>query len=336
MSSPLGHKVIDQDGRIFGSINEALKHYDCIEFSSNASRGLRASGQFNCVSRGFRLTYKDEVKEETAPTLSGALKAIAERYSKDELEQLAKGEIRDRNLRYPKIHLHGEHHRIGVMSDTHIGSVYTPDEWITSALRDMEESGCECILHAGDLCEGMKQSRLGSQIYELSAIGYKAQRDRAVELFSQSSLPIYCISGNHDAFFSEGAGANIVEDICDRVENMTYLGHDQADLDFEGATIRLFHGGDGSSYSVSYRTQKLCESFPMGKKPDVLFAGHVHKFDWCTWEGVQAVSVPCLQMQSGWMRGRKLAAHCGYLIADIEVYEGRVCRLQLEYVPFAN
>lgn len=338
-------RVIDQDGREFASITDAVRHYGCEAFSSNASRGIRMRGFYECVSRGFSLRpikgEKGVIREDEGesrgiapPALSGALKAIAERYSEDELEMLAKGELHDKSLRYPKVHIHGEHHRIGVMSDTHIGSVYSPDEWIATALRDMEEAGCECVLHCGDLVEGLKTGRMGTQIYELSELGYKAQRDKAVALFSQSSLPIYCISGNHDYFFHENAGANIVEDICEKVENMTYLGHDQADIDVDGATIRLFHGGDGSSYAVSYRSQKLCESFPMGKKPDILLAGHVHKFDWCNWEGVKAISVPCLQMQSGWMRGRKLAAHCGYLILDFEVYDGRVCRLATELVPF--
>ena len=64
----------------------------------------------------------------------GLISQLRERYSDKELLLLAKGEgLHDRQLDYPKIQLHGKHHKIGVMSDTHFGSKYTPEEWVMEA-----------------------------------------------------------------------------------------------------------------------------------------------------------------------------------------------------------
>ena len=199
----------------------------------------------------------------------------------------------------------------------------------------VRELGCECVLHCGDLTEGMRIRRVGTQMYELSDLGFEAQRDRAVELLSKyGGLPIYIISGNHDAFFKEYAGADIVRAVAERVEGVTYLGYDTADIQVEGITIRLWHGGDGNSYALSYRLQKVIESMSGGTKPGILLAGHVHKFCYIFERNVHAISCPCRQMQTDWMRGKKLAAHTGFLVLDFEVHEGCISNLTVRLFPF--
>lgn len=288
--------------------------------------------------------YNELTKPKNTPMIENAKENVVEdklftllkqRYSEKELLLLSKGEgLQDKNLEYPEIHLHGKHHRIGVISDGHLGSKYSPIEWHYEAFKSLEKEGCECILHCGDLVEGLTPRRISTQIYELTHIGYKAQRDLAVEVFSKCKLPIYAISANHDFYFNEFAGANIVEDICNQVPNMTYLGHDVADIDIDGITIRLFHGIDGNSYALSYRLQKIVESFTGGKKPHILLAGHVHKYCHIFERHVNAVSVPCLQMQTGFMRGKKLSAHTGFVIIDFDVFEGSVCNFSVKLFPF--
>lgn len=329
-------KITDETGKVYYSLSQLSRDLGC-DRSFLSHKRMRADDPNFIEAFGHQYTITDLEKlpgEENTDTVKDPLiRKIMDRYSREELQAIADGELKDRNLRYNKPVLHGSHFRIGVISDTHIGSVYSPEDWLLAAFKEMEDLGCDCVLHAGDLVEGMKRNRMDTQIYELSALGYQAQRDKAVELFSQCKLPMYVISGNHDYFFRDN-GSDIVEDICSRVPNMTYLGHDQADLDCDGATIRLFHGGDGSSYAHSYRLQKLIESFSGGKKPNILFAGHVHKFVHIFDRNVQAVSVPTLQMQTGFMKARKLPAHAGFLICEFEVADAQVCNFALRYYPF--
>lgn len=343
-------KVRDENGNIYASMKDASVAYG---FLPDALRKV-FWGKGDTISyKGHTFTKVSNeteqvknikpLKEETpAPVETkekegnneALLNKIVLRYSPDELALLAKGEgLQDKRLRYQIPHLYGKHFRVGVISDGHLGSKFAPVEWHELAFEAFEKAKCSCILHCGDMVEGLKRARADTQIYELSHIGYKAQRDLAVEVFSKTKLPIYAISGNHDGFFND-SGANIVEDIASRVPNMTYLGEGTADMYFDGVIVRLHHGGDGNSYALSYRLQKLIESYSGGKKPNILLAGHVHKYCHIFERNIQAVSVPTLQMQTPWMQQKKLAAHTGFLIIEFDVKKNQLCNFTVKLFPF--
>ena len=262
------------------------------------------------------------------------LLALKERYSKEELNLLIKGEgLHDKNSDYAEIHLHGNHHKIGVISDTHWGSKYTPEEWCREAFKTFEQEQCECVLHCGDLTDGLCPSRAKTHIYELSQIGYSAQKIYAVRMLSLCKLPIYVLSGNHDSWYKD-VGADIVEDVCEEVDNAIYIGNNQADIDIDGIKIRLFHGLDGSSYAVSYRLQKIVEGFSGGNKPNILLCGHTHKYCNIFERNIQVVSIPSLQAQTPWMAGKKLSAHTGFVIIDFDVFDKQVCNFKVQLFPY--
>lgn len=329
-------QLIDSTGNIYESISEFCRRLGFPQ--STVKDALIKYGVFS--KGGVSVTYnREDVKTEAFKALTSSIEEekllgkIKDRYSKDELKILAKGASK-KELSYPEIKLKGAHHKLLVMADTHLGSKYTPIEWIEEAFKEGEAQGCEAVLHLGDIVEGLTPRRIATQIYELTHIGYKAQRDLAVEVFSKCNLPIYAISGNHDMYFNEYAGANIVEDIAQRVPNMHYLGHDEADITINGATIRLFHGGDANSYALSYRLQKLVESITGGKKPNIFLAGHVHKFCYIFERMIHAVSVPCLQMQTGFMRGKRIAAHTGFLIISFDTDQNGVNNFKVKFYPY--
>lgn len=330
-------QVIDNEGKVYESINAFVKKnnlgrryaqylFKTNGFYENQSRSIKAWK--------YEPTTEVQVEPREHSKNDKLLQLIAERYSEDELKLLSKGHgLEDRNLTYPHICLLGKHHKIGVMSDGHLGSKYSPVEFHQQAFAEFKRENCECILHCGDLVEGLNPKRSDTQIYELSHIGYQEQKKLAIEVFSQCDIPIYVISGNHDSWY-KSMGADIVEQICEEVPNMQYLGYNQADITIGGATIRLFHGGDGNSYALSYRLQKLAESFTGGKKPNILLAGHTHKMCYVFDRMIHCVSVPSLQMQTAWMAGKKLAAHTGFLIIEFDTNENGVCNFQFRYYPF--
>lgn len=327
-------RVIDQEGRIYDSIRAFCRERGCAR--SHVKEQLHANGVYVNKTKGITLRVYDEPICECQDTSQNSrlLQIIAERYSEDELKLLSKGHgLEDKNLTYPHICLTGKHHKIGVISDGHLGSKYSHVEFHLNAFETFKNEDCECILHCGDLVEGLNPKRADTQIYELSHIGYKEQRNLAVEVFSQCPIQVYAISGNHDSWYSS-MGADIVEEICNEVPNMQYLGYNQADITIDGAIIRLFHGGDGNSYALSYRLQKLCESFTGGKKPNILLAGHVHKMCYVFDRMIHCVSVPSLQMQTPWMAGKKIAAHTGFLIIEFDSNANGVCNFQFKYYPF--
>lgn len=259
------------------------------------------------------------------------LKAIKSRFTPSELQQLRNGAVLH-NDGVIRLNSDAKHHKIGVISDTHIGSIYAPDEWLQYASDTFVREGCELIIHCGDLTEGMKAGRLGTQMYEIEkdCLGYPAMRDASVRAFERFSLPIYIISGNHDRFFQDNA--DIVQDVAARLPNMHYLGNSAREcipIVFDGAKVLLFHGLDGFSNT---RLKNLAYSEQVGlNNISLVLAGHVHKFEEKFIDGCYMFNVPCMQKQTGWMRGKKLYADCGFLILEFDVADQRVINLKTQF-----
>lgn len=340
--------VLDEDGRKFKTLWKATKA-NGLTYGGKEFNRLRDSGYCLIKGHSFRIYEGPEGEEEpdikpipkpkSAPVQKYQDPIIARlkrRYSDAEIDAIARGEgIERRKVVFPEIKLSGVHHKFIVISDTHIGSVYSPEEWHDIVSEYVNTHDVEAVLHCGDLVEGMKIGRIGTQIYELSDIGYEAQKSKAAALLKKYDVPVFIISGNHDFYYQEYAGANIIKTIADELPNVTYIGHDSADIDVDGAIVRLFHGGDGSnSYAVSYRLQKLCEAITGGDKPNILLAGHVHKFCYILERNIHAISVPCMQMQTNFMRGKKLAAHTGFLELEFDVFDKSVRNLSVKLFPF--
>jgi predicted phosphodiesterase len=262
------------------------------------------------------------------------LQQIADRFNAKELEAIAKGGMVDttKTRTVDLGYFGGDNVRFGVMTDTHIGSKYFREDWFDAAVDRFHAADVDFVCHVGDITEGM--SNRPGHVYELEKLGYTDQRDESVRLLSTIGLPIYAIDGNHDRWFIKSNGAKIVPDICERVPDMHFLGHDTGELNVNGATIQMWHGEDGSSYAHSYRLQKVIEALPGGKKPNVLLSGHVHKMGYFFIRNIHAIAGGTLQEQSAWMRGKRLEAHTGFWTIEMDVRDGGVVRFTPTFYPF--
>lgn len=284
-------------------------------------------------SRLKSLKDKTHVKV-VEPEISSLLKKIGDQYSNQELQSIASGgRIMPGFAKVPVINFNGKHFRIGGFGDTHIGSKYFSDQRIYQAFEQFEKEKCDFVTHTGDVSEGM--SNRPGQIYELDQLGYHSQREKCVEVLGQWNGKMYLISGNHDRWFLKSNGANIVLDVAKMLPDAEFLGHDEGDISLNGkATLKLWHGEDGSSYAVSYRIQKVIESLSGGEKPSVMFFGHTHKSTYLFERNVHCYSMGCIESQSAWMRGKRLSAHTGFWIIDLWVNEQGISKSQGCFYPF--
>ena len=284
------------------------------------------------LNRYLRLAKKKGVQGRDS---NKVMREIKERFTADELQAIAKGgRIMPGIANVPIINFGGKRIRIGHMTDTHIGSLHTNQDRVYQTFEEFKKAGVDFITHSGDVTEGM--SNRPGHIYELSELGYAQQKTKAVEIFSQwNDTDIYAIDGNHDRWFIKASGAKIVEDIAKEVDNFHFIGHDEGDISLDGkATLKLWHGEDGNSYALSYRLQKIVESLSGGEKPNILIAGHVHKYVSIFERNVYAISVGTLQRQTPWMRGKRLAAHVGFVISDYWVNEKGVSKMRHQWNPY--
>lgn len=281
--------------------------------------------------RRYRAECRDATVEEIRNL--GVLKKISDRYTAEELAAIAKGaQVGEPDTSVSIISHEGDRVRFGVMGDTHIGSVYFNPDFLRRAYHVFSEEGIDTILHVGDVVEGM--SNRAGHVYELNRIGYSAQKDYAIEMMAEWPGAWKCIDGNHDRWFIKSAGACIVKDICESLEDAEFLGHDEGDIYVNGVWVKLWHGEDGSSYATSYRIQKLIEAFTGGEKPHVLLAGHVHKQGYFFERHVHAVSTGALCTQSKWMRSTRKANHAGFWTIEMVTNDDGVVRFSPTWYPF--
>lgn len=261
------------------------------------------------------------------------LKQIAEHYTNKEIEAIAKGgRVLPGIGKVPVVNFNGDRTRVGLLGDIHFGSIYTDSDLVYQAYKEFEKEKVDFVVQVGDVTEGM--SNRDGHVYELSHIGYTAQKKEAVQVLSDCPVPMYMIDGNHDRWFIKSNGAVIVEDICDNIEQATFLGHDEGDISLGGiATLKLWHGEDGNSYAISYRLQKIVEALTGGEKPHVMFCGHTHKSMYMYDRHIHVYSAGAMQKQTKWMRGKRIASHTGFWVVDIWANDSGVAKVRGTWYP---
>lgn len=224
--------------------------------------------------------------------------------------------------------------KIGVVADTHFGHQKSNGEWWARTCDFIGREKCQLVLHIGDITEGM--SGRPGHIYELDAVGVTAQVNLAAQRLAMLPCSVEAITGNHDAWTMKAVGVDIGEMLQGKLPGKyKHLGADEADVVIDGVTIKLWHGGDGSSYATSYRTQKFIEGLTGGEKPHILLSGHAHKSIYHTCRNVMVFESGTLCGQTGWMRGKKLAAHVGFWIIEVwPAPDGGIERIRPEWIPF--
>lgn len=214
-------------------------------------------------------------------------------------------------------HLKTKRYRLGVISDTHMGSMFHQRTYMQEFCDAFAAEGCEAILHAGDLVHGSSNMHKGME-FEVAVHGAHAQTAYAVENFPNVGLPIYIIDGNHDLSFLKDAGAYVVRDFADKRDDVTYLGSEGAYFEIGGASIYLWHGGSGA-YAKSYNLQKWAEAVAPEEKPHIVLDGHLHFQCHVHHRGIECFQLPCLQAQTPFEKRKRLHPVIGALILDLWV-----------------
>jgi hypothetical protein len=257
-----------------------------------------------------------------------------ENITEAELKAILKSS-KNRPLQTKKLGISGRHVKYGYFSDAHIGhKMFHPELW-DKMVRLFKKEGVEFILDIGDHLEGM--SGRPGHVYELSHVGFDQQINYAIELYKQLPVNTYGIDGNHDQWYYKNCNGGIIVggELENRVGAYTHLGQDEADLEIApGVMVKLFHANDGSAYALSYKLQKLIESFTGGEKPHIVHSGHYHKHLTMYLRNVFGVECGTLMGQSRWMRGKKIPAHMGFGIMDVYFNKKGIDRINHTWVPY--
>lgn len=213
----------------------------------------------------------------------------------------------------------------GAFGDLHAASKHTRWDVREDLIRRSEKHGVQAILDTGNWIDG----ECNFNRYDLEVVGLEQQCAMLARRHPRTELPIYAVTGDdHEGWYEQRDGINVgkyAESI------MRSAGHQWTDLGYmeahvmlrnaksgKTATLAIVHPGGGSAYALSYSIQKIVESYEGGEKPAVGLYGHYHKL----WAGiirnVWVVQTGTQQDQTPFMRKKRLEAHVGGSIIDLE------------------
>lgn len=226
--------------------------------------------------------------------------------------------------------------KIGVFSDCHIGAREFDEPFFRHMVNTFAKNKVSRVYNCGDTLEGM--SGREGHVYELDEIGFSQQFNKAKRLLGlfPKKMEIFGIDGNHDQWYQKknNAGLIVGQELDSTIPNYNFLGQDEANVELrKGINMKLFHPNDGTAYAISYKMQKMMESFTGGEKPNILLQGHYHKALYMFNRNIHGIEAGTLCGQTRWMRGKKIPAHKGFWIIDIEMGKGGIGKFSPSFYP---
>lgn len=232
--------------------------------------------------------------------------------------------------------------RFGFVTDTHLGSKYSRLDVINALYDVFAGEGIQTVYHAGNWIEG--EARFNK--FELEVTGFNAMLENFLEKYPRRrGITTEIISGDdHEGWYQQREGIDVARTLEDAAEmcgrdDIKSLGYMERDIRFKrphgSAVVRVVHAGGGSSYAISYTSQKYVESLQGGEKPKIVLVGHYHKFDWSYPREVHVIQGGCTQDQTGFMRKKRLQAMVGGCIVEFKQDDhGVIRRVRVEWMPF--
>jgi len=219
-------------------------------------------------------------------------------------------------------------YRVGIISDTHIGSTHARLDVMAELYDWFAAEGIREVYHAGNWIDGEARFNVHELLPE--AHGMQAQLDLFVATYPQRKgvRTLYVTGDDHEGWYAQREGVDIgrmLEDTAHRAgrHDLVNLGYKEAFITLEhrksGETSKMLidHPGGGSAYADSYAAQKRVEAAQPGEKPGLWVFGHWHKMGYFRPRGVHVLLAGCTKDLDTFGRKKGLRYDVGGIIADI-------------------
>lgn len=233
--------------------------------------------------------------------------------------------------------------RIGIVSDSHFGSLWERLDLVKKAYTIMHRQGIKTVLHAGDLMEGTGM-RKGHE-FELALVGSDKQEAHVRDEWPEyKGMKTHFILGRHDLSFYKNTGHNPGEAI--QRDDLRFLREQSISrhgvvarfplkISRTTVNIEMVHPGKGTAYALSYHPQKYVESLSGGQKPHIVIMGHYHKMLFLPqYRNVDVIQPGCLQSQTDWMKEMNLAAMLGFCVLTVRATKVGLASVGMEFTHF--
>ena len=227
------------------------------------------------------------------------------------------------------------HLKIGIVSDSHLCSISQQKTHLNTTYDIFENEGITSVYHCGDLLAGV--GVYPGQDDEIFRHTQEDQTDYAIEHYPQrKGIKTYTISGNHDLVFLKRRGGDPIKRLSLERKDIIYLGRYSATVQLaKNCSMYLLHPDGGKAYALSYKPQKLVESFEGGAKPNIACMGHYHSYDLCCPRNVWSIMVPCFETSTLFTRRKFIEPVVAGLILELDFTEdGAIQRLRQECIKY--
>jgi predicted phosphodiesterase/biotin operon repressor len=228
-----------------------------------------------------------------------------------------------------------KHYSFGFCGDSHLCSKYERLDLLNKLYDRFEEEGLEHVYHTGNWIDGEAKFN----IHDIHTHGIDEQIKYLVDNYPErDGITTYAVAGDdHEGWYTQKFGIDIgkhAERIFREHERLDWvdLGYMESVVELNKIKLMVMHPGGGSAYAISYRPQKIAESFREADKPDILLIGHYHKLSYNMIREIHAIQTGCHQEQTPFMRKKIINAHLGGGIAHLEQENGVIKKFQVEFI----
>lgn len=217
--------------------------------------------------------------------------------------------------------------RFGACGDSHLCSKYERLDVLHDLYDRYAAAGVRHVFHTGNWIDG--EARFNT--HDLNVHGLTPQlRYLAQHYPEREGICTYAVTGDdHEGWYAARLGVDIGRLAYNAMneagrEDWFDLGYMEAHVRLVNANsgmtavMSVIHPGGGSAYALSYAPQKIVEALDGGEKPAVMLIGHYHKMEALNVRNVWALQTGCTQDQTPFMRKKKLAAHVGGCLVELE------------------
>jgi len=228
-----------------------------------------------------------------------------------------------------------KHCCFAVVSDTHIGSLYSRLDLLSDFYEKAKKEGAEFFLHAGDLIDGV--GVYPGQILEQKDITLEKQLKRVVKEYPNVGVKTFYINGNHDLkSIEKNLSVSPATYISSERDDLIHIGDYNAKVVGKGTEIdiELIHPTGAATYSKDYKLIKYIENLTGAEKPKLLFMGHYHDSLYIFYRNVHAFKAGSFQDYTQFAKRKGYGNVLGGWIIEMEHDGEEVKKIKPIFVPY--
>lgn len=224
-----------------------------------------------------------------------------------------------------------DNYKIGVVSDTHLGSEAEQLDSLEKMYEEMEEKDVDLVLHAGDISDGCDVYRGQSKHKKPEAIGWGRLIDYVVENYPKNDeFKTLFIDGNHDEKLFQKTGIPFGERVAKRRDDLVYLGEGYARVELGDIDIDMVHPSGGTPYTLGYRAQTWLRNKNDSEKADITIFGHLHQMLDGKTEGSHILYAGAFQGQTPYLDKKGIKTQAGAHILEVDCDEDGIEHINID------